>query len=102
MLNTRTGRVTLYCMGTSTTTLTVRLDKQTKRQLEKLARATGRSKAFLTHQALQAYLEAQVWQIEAIQEGIRQADLGDLIEHTAIKRKWEQKLARTMDRGRQP
>jgi predicted transcriptional regulator len=85
-------------MSTSTT-LTVRIDKQTRRQLEKLARATGRSKAFLTHHALKTYLEAQAWQIEAIHEGLRQADAGELVEHTAVKRKWEKKLARAMDRG---
>lgn len=37
------------------------------------------------------------WQTEAIREGIRQADAGELIDHKDIREKWETKLAYTMD-----
>jgi predicted transcriptional regulator len=82
------------------TTVTVRLASETKRKLDKLARATGRSKSFLTHHAILTYLETEAWQMNAIHEGLRQADAGGFIEHSAVKRKWEKKLARALDRAR--
>ena len=43
----------------------VRLSKDTKARLEKLAQATGRSKAFLANDAIEKYLDMEAWQISA-------------------------------------
>jgi RHH-type transcriptional regulator, rel operon repressor / antitoxin RelB len=48
-----------------------------KEQLDKLAKATGRSKTTLAVEALRSYLEEQAWQIAEIQEAIKEADAGD-------------------------
>ena len=57
-------------------TVTARLDTDTQAQLEKLAAATSRSRSWLVAEAVKQYVAEQSWQVEAIQEGIRQADAG--------------------------
>lgn len=57
-----------------TTTMTVRLPAQVKDRLEKLAKSTDRSKAYLASQAIEEYLDVQEWQVKAIKDAIREAD----------------------------
>lgn len=57
-------------------TVTARLDPETKARIEMLAKATARSRSFLINEAVKAYVEEQSWQIEAIREGLRQAEAG--------------------------
>jgi RHH-type rel operon transcriptional repressor/antitoxin RelB len=73
--------------------MTVRVEPELKTKLDKLAKATARTKSFLIADAIREYVELNEWQIEAIQEGIRQADAGKLIVHDKLKKKWERKLA---------
>jgi predicted transcriptional regulator len=39
-----------------------------------------------------AYLEVQRWQIEHIQEGLRQADAGMGVDHEEVPAKWRRRL----------
>ena len=55
-------------------TLSIRVLPKIRIQLEKLSGATGRTKSFLAAEAIENYLEAQVWQINAIQKAIKRAD----------------------------
>ena len=73
--------------------MTVRVEPEIKTKLNKMAKATARTKSFLIADAIREYIELNEWQIEAIQEGIRQADAGKLITHDKLKKKWERKLA---------
>jgi len=57
-------------------TVTARLDADTQAQLEKLVAATSRSRSWLVAEAIRQYVAEQSWQVEAIQEGVRQADEG--------------------------
>ena len=59
-------------------TINVRVPEALYSQLEELARATTRTKSFLTIEALKGYLGNESWQIRDIQEGIKEADAGDL------------------------
>lgn len=58
-------------------TLNVRLPAEIHEQIERLTKATGRSKSFLAMEALQTYLAAQAWQIADIQEAIAEAENGE-------------------------
>jgi RHH-type transcriptional regulator, rel operon repressor / antitoxin RelB len=55
-----------------------RLKKQIKDDLAKLSEATGRPQTFLVEEALQDYIDLNMWQINAIQQGIKSADEGKL------------------------
>ena len=60
-----------------TTTLSVRLDIQTKKRLEALAKRARRSKSFLAAEAIAAFVDAESWQLDEIQMGLHELD-GDV------------------------
>jgi RHH-type rel operon transcriptional repressor/antitoxin RelB len=60
-----------------TTALTLRLNSDTKKELEQLAIVTHRSKSFLATEAIKRYLELEAWQISEIESSIIEADAGD-------------------------
>ncbi len=66
----------------------IRLPKDIKYQLEKLAQATGRTKAFLALDAIEKYLALESWQISAIQQGIKDVDNGKVVSIDKIKSDW--------------
>ena len=74
-----------------TATISTRVKKGTLKKFEKLAAATKRSKAYLTAEAIEAYVDQQSWQIEAIKEGISEAEKGNFATAVETKRflkKW--------------
>jgi RHH-type rel operon transcriptional repressor/antitoxin RelB len=80
--------------------VTLRLDAATRKRLDRLAKATERSRAALAADAVRQYLDLNEWQIAAIQEGVRDANRGQLIDHAKLKAKWEKKLAAAVDETR--
>lgn len=79
------------------TVVTIRIDADVKKRLEKIARATQRTQSFLIADAIQEYLRVNEWQVEAIMEGVRQADGGDLTPHSEVRKRWEAKLGDRVD-----
>ena len=65
--------------------VTARLDPETKEKLERLAKSTARSKAFLISEAIRAYVKEHAWQIKAIEEGVVEADLGNFASDEEIR-----------------
>lgn len=55
-------------------TLSIRVPSEARDQLEKLANATGRTKSFLAAEAIEHYLLAQSWQINAIEKSLKKAN----------------------------
>jgi predicted transcriptional regulator len=58
------------------TTMTVRLSRELKGKLERLAASTRRSKSYLAAEAIAEYVDANAWQIEEIRKAVRKADAG--------------------------
>ena len=74
-----------------TANISTRLDPEVAKKLDLLAKATARSKSFLVARAVEAYVDNQAWQIEAIQEGIKEADKGHFATDKEVKsafKKW--------------
>ena len=80
--------------------LTLRLERRLKVRLDRLAKATDRSRAWLAAEAVRHYLELNEWQVAAIREGVREADRGRLVSHERLKAKWEKRLAAALDKDR--
>ena len=80
--------------------VTLRLEPEVRKRLDKLAKATARSRASLAAEAVRQYIALNEWQIAAIQEGLREADAGQFIDHARLKAKWEKKLAAALDKAR--
>jgi RHH-type rel operon transcriptional repressor/antitoxin RelB len=71
--------------------LTLRLDPKLKKQLEKLAEATQRSKSFLAAEAIREYLALNDWQISEIKKAIQEADRGEFASEQDVQKvmkKW--------------
>ena len=80
--------------------VTLRLDAATRKRLDRLSKATDRSRAALAAEAVRQFVELNEWQIAAVEEGVREADRGQFIDHAKLKAKWERKLAAAMDKAR--
>jgi predicted transcriptional regulator len=83
------------------TTLSVRLDSETKKRLEALAKRARRSKSFLAAEAIAAFVEAESWQLEEIQAGLEELDEGRGVRHKDVAnwlRSWGRKRERKAPR----
>jgi len=67
------------------TTFTVRVDSVVKKQLEKLAKNTGRSRSFLAAEAITEYVSVNAWQVAGIRNAIASLDQGKGIPHHQVK-----------------
>ena len=67
-----------------TITIHARIGEQLDRDLRALAAATGRSKSSLVATALKSYVETEKAFIEAVEEGIKAANEGRLVDHDAV------------------
>jgi predicted transcriptional regulator len=71
--------------------LTLRLDGGLTGKLDKLARATRRSRSFLAAEAIRDYVALNSWQIEEIHKGLVEAERGEFARESEVKRvakKW--------------
>ena len=59
------------------TTLTIRIDEETKSRLDSLAKATTRSKSFLVSNAIEEFLRQNEWHIQEIKKTVANADNPD-------------------------
>jgi predicted transcriptional regulator len=71
--------------------LSLRLDPGLKRQLDKLAEATRRSRSYLAAQAIREYVALNAWQVEEIKRAVAEADRGEFASEREVRRtmkKW--------------
>jgi RHH-type rel operon transcriptional repressor/antitoxin RelB len=80
-----------------TTTLSVRIDTDTKKRLEALAKRARRSKSFLAAEAIAAFVEAESWQLDEIQAGLKELDEGRGVAHQDVA-KWLRSWGRKRER----
>ena len=74
-----------------TITIGARISEQLDRDLRMLAVATGRSKSWLVAEALKSYVGAEKEFIEAVEEGIKAANEGRLVDHDAVVAEFERR-----------
>lgn len=70
-----------------TETLSIRIDANTNKKLDALARRCKRSKSFLAAEAITAYVDAEAWQLGEIQAGLTDLDEGKTVSHERVA-KW--------------
>jgi len=73
--------------------ITIRTDAETLERLDRLAKATERSRNYLANQALKAFLDEQAWQIAAIQEGLASLDAGEGVPDEEVAAHFRRRLA---------
>ncbi|MDR3418655.1 MAG: CopG family ribbon-helix-helix protein [Nevskia sp.] len=67
------------------TTMTVRLEDETRERLDQLAEAMQRSRSFLAAEAIREYLELNEWQIGEIRKAVAEADRGEFASEAEVK-----------------
>src|ERR1022692_4366823 len=78
------------CMPESSV-LTLRLDPELKKQLERLSRAMSRCRSFVAAEAIREYVSLHDWQIDEIKKGVAEADRGHFASDKEMERtvkKW--------------
>ncbi len=70
-----------------TETLSIRIDKETKRRLDALSKRSKRSKSFLAAEAITAYVDSEEWQLGEVQGGMAELDRKQEISHEKVA-KW--------------
>ncbi len=77
--------------------LTLRLDSQLKKKLDRLSSAMNRSRSFIAAEAIREYVALNDWQIAEIKKGIEEADRGEFASEADVQatiRKWTGRRAR--------
>jgi RHH-type rel operon transcriptional repressor/antitoxin RelB len=69
-----------------TATLSIRINSETKKRLDALAKRTRRSKSFLAAEAIAAYVDSEDWQVAEIQKGIADLEAGNEVGHHHVAR----------------
>jgi RHH-type rel operon transcriptional repressor/antitoxin RelB len=64
-------------MAADTVVLTVCIPVALQQQLDTVAQAMERSRAWVITQALEHFVAVQAWQVEAIHKALAEADAGD-------------------------
>jgi len=74
--------------------LTLRLDSHLKAQLDRLSKATQRSRSFVAAEAIREYVALNQWQIGEVRKALREADRGEFATSQQVQRtikKWKRR-----------
>ena len=80
-----TMHTTQYKRETTMPSMSVRIPDDIEQKLTQLAESTGRTKSWITNQAIQDYLERELWQINEIKEALSEADAGHFASADDVK-----------------
>lgn len=80
----------LQCKQRNTRRLTmpsmsVRIPEDIEQKLTLLAESTGRTKSWITNQAIQDYLVRELWQINEIKDALNEADSGQFANKEEVQ-----------------
>ena len=67
-------------------TVSFRTDSKKVEALDALASSYDRDRSYLLNEAVDNYLDLQRYHIELIEEGVRQADAGELVDHSDVEK----------------
>ena len=68
------------------TVVTLRLKRDLRKQLDRLAKATERSRSFLAGEAIREYVALNQWQIEETHRALEEADRGEFASEEQVRR----------------
>ena len=68
------------------TVISVRISKNVKQRLARVAESMKRSQSFIAAEAIEEFVAVQEWQIAGIKEALASLDRGEGIPHEEVKR----------------
>ena len=73
-------------MATPSSLISVRVPTDVAHRLEKLSQTVDRSKSYLAAEAIEEYLDLHEWQVQAIQNGLREVQQEDVVNFVDVKK----------------
>jgi len=70
----------------SSSIITMRVEAELRRRLERLAKAQRRSKSFVAAEALRDYVDVHEWQLEETRRALAEAERGDFASAGQVRR----------------
>lgn len=67
-------------------TVSFRIDAKKVKALDTPASMQDRDRSYLLNQAVDNYLDLQQYHIELIEKGMRQADAGEVVDHSEVEK----------------
>jgi predicted transcriptional regulator len=81
-------------------TMTIRIEPDLRHAIKELAAVTERTEAGVIKAAVAAYLEANAWQAEAVQQALDDIRAGtaeaQALDQSDLEARWEDRLARSL------
>ena len=74
-------------------TISARIPEELSRQLNIIAQALRRNRSWVIEEAIRGYIESEKQFIEAVEEGIRADEAGDVVPHEAVMSEIDSLLA---------
>ncbi|TVO32107.1 CopG family ribbon-helix-helix protein [Vibrio algivorus] len=65
--------------------MSVRIPEDVEKKLALLAESTGRTKSWITNQAIESYLDREIWQVNEIKKAISEAESGQFSTESEVK-----------------
>jgi predicted transcriptional regulator len=76
-------------------TVSTRISGELAEQVEELTSALGRTKSWLLHNALQAYVASEQQFIDSVQEGVDAYRAGEVVNHVDVVADWRRRKERS-------
>lgn len=73
-------------MAASSALISVRVPVDVAQRLENLAKSVERSKSYLASEAIEEYLGIHEWQVQAIQNGLKEIEQGAVVDFAKVKK----------------
>ena len=70
----------------TTKTITFRVQEERLQALDSIADMQQRDRSFILNEAVSQYLSLQEYHRELIEEGIRQDDAGEVVDHSEVRK----------------
>jgi len=77
-------------MGAKSSTITFRTGDDQRKQLDNIAVSMDRDRSYIINQAIDHYLDIYRWQVEHIEEGLKQAERGEFVPKSEWRKAFRQ------------
>jgi predicted transcriptional regulator len=76
-----------------TAVVSARISAELAGQLDALCKATERERSYHVERAINEYVKANLWHVQAVQEGLADVEAGRVKPLDAVKAEWEARAA---------
>jgi len=74
--------------------ISLRMSEEKIKQVDQMAKALGRSRAWVINQATDGYLAYETWFVEQVKQGLKEAEQGETLPHDQVMAGLREKIAK--------